>query len=331
LRASVLRHPLEMSEGQRVALIAVAHSDRARRDAVRSAMIAVLGRQALFPLLAALAIVWVVRRLLKPINDIRAQVDARDPHDDNPFEPAGLTELNPVTDALNGLLARLAAARLAQERFVANASHQLRTPLSVLKVQLQSALREPENSQKRLREMLAAVDRSARLTDQLLALARVHKGRPARQADSCNLRQAVDEAIVELSPLIADKGLQFSFKADEAGAVSGAAWMIGELLRNLLLNAIQHSPPGAELRVEVHASAGGPRVEIIDGGPGIEPDLHAALFEPFATVTGRPGGSGLGLAICKEIAAAIGATLRFSTGASGSGLNATVLFSARGA
>lgn len=327
MRASHLLHPLERSEGQRVAQIVVVHSDEVRRAALRDATTSALWRQTLFLVVAALAIVVVVRRLLRPIDDLKQQVDARDPVDEAPFLPVRLEELNPVVVALNGLLARLLSARQQQERFVANASHQLRTPLSVLKVLLQSALREPETSPARLADMLSAVDRAGRLTDQLLSLARIHQGGHRVALAQADLRAVLDEAIVELSPLIADKGLRFSFDAVPTGQVNGAAWMMGELLRNLLLNATQHSPRGGELQVSVsrHGDAG-VAVDIIDAGPGIAAEQLKTVFEPFASVPGRSGGSGLGLTICKEIADAIGAEVLLQPSPCGPGLMARVVF-----
>jgi two-component system, OmpR family, sensor histidine kinase TctE len=326
LRAALLRFPMEMSEGQSVATVLVAHSDTIRRQAVRSSMLGVLLRQALFLSLAAVAIVFIVRRLLAPMQELRAQVDAREVMDDAPFRPVGLAELNPVTDALNGLLGRLAVARVQQERFVANASHQLRTPLSVLKVQLQSALREDPQGSARMQEMLRAVDRAARLTDQLLALAQLHQGRGRSGHERADLREVLDEAVVELSPLIVDKSLAFTFEAEAVGEVEGPAWMIGELLRNLLLNAIEYSPPQQPLRVTVAWQQGRPAVSVIDSGPGIAKDMLAHVFEPFNTVAGRSGGSGLGLAICKEIATTVDADLLLSSREDGPGLVARVSF-----
>jgi two-component system, OmpR family, sensor histidine kinase TctE len=324
MRAAVLRFPMEMSEGQGIATIVVAHGDAVRRRAIADAMLGVLLRQALFLIVAGVAIVFIVRRLLRPVRDLRDQVDARAALDNRPFRGVGLAELSPVVDALNGLLGRLAVARAQQERFLANASHQLRTPLSVLKVQLQSAQRPGADREQRLREMLMAVNRAARLTDQLLALARVHQGRGAdEQAD---LREVLDEALVELSPLIADKALAFAFEGQAVGRVNGSPWLIGELLRNLLLNAIQHSASGQDLQVSVRPDQGRPRVDIADSGPGIPQQMLTSVFEPFATVAGRSGGSGLGLAICKEIADAIGAELVLDAREPGPGLVASVRF-----
>jgi two-component system, OmpR family, sensor histidine kinase TctE len=326
MRAALLRFPMEMSEGQSVATVVVAHADAMRRQAVQSSMWGVLLRQGVFLTVAAVAIVFIVRRLLQPMQDLRAQVDARDVHDDAPFRPVGLAELNPITDALNGLLGRLTVARAQQERFVANASHQLRTPLSVLKVQMQSALRESTNSKDRMHEMLRAVDRAARLTDQLLALAQLHQGRGRSGREQADLRAVLDDAVVELSPLIANKSLAFTFEAEAVGQVEGPAWMGGELLRNLLLNAIEYSPPHQPLRVSVGWHLGRPEVCITDSGPGIAKEMLAAVFEPFNTVAGRSGGSGLGLAICKEIATTIGAELVLTGRDDTAGLVARVRF-----
>ncbi len=326
VRAAVLRHPMEMSEGQRVAVILVAHTARSRTDAIRSALLSVALRQGLFLLVACAAIFAVVRWLLRPMDHLRAQVDARRADDFSPLQPIDLKELDPVVAALNGLLARLGAMQAGQERFVANASHQLRTPLTVLKVQLQSALREPAEASRRLGEMLHAVDRAGRLIDQLLALTRIHQAETRREPASTRLRAAVDEAIVELSPLIADRGIAFSYSADTDAEVRCSVWMLGELVRNLLLNAIQHTPPGGELRVEIAAAGRGVECRVVDSGPGIAADQLPALFEPFSTMMGRKGGSGLGLAICKEICDAIGAQLTVRNRIDRHGLEAVIRF-----
>jgi two-component system, OmpR family, sensor histidine kinase TctE len=149
------------------------------------------------------------------------------------------------------------------------------------------------------------VQRATQLSQQLLSLARVEQLRSRGEPGSCALGAAAREAALELSPLISERSLEFALELAGGHEVTARAhpWLVGELMRNLLHNAIRHAPRGSALGVNVDVDGGQARLVVWDQGPGIAPALRERVFEPFTVtgVSGSPGGSGLGLAICRAI------------------------------
>jgi two-component system sensor histidine kinase TctE len=192
-----------------------------------------------------------------------------------------------------------------QRRFLDDAAHQLRTPMAVLRTQLQSAMASADAPAPLLGEMLHTVDRAAGLANQLLSLTRVQQLKRTGALQPVAVAGAVREAVVELSPLLAQKRLDFALDGDGFDAPADAV-MLGELLRNLLANAIHHSPPGARLGVVLRPA---PLREVVvwDEGAGIDDAVRPRLFTPFSAAR---GGVGLGLSICQQIAQAMGAQVR---------------------
>ncbi|MBI2771456.1 MAG: HAMP domain-containing histidine kinase [Burkholderiales bacterium] len=192
-----------------------------------------------------------------------------------------------------------------QRRFLADAAHQLRTPMAVLRTQLQAALETDAGGRDALAGMLHTVDRATGLANQLLSLTRLEQLRNAGALQPLPVAPAVREAVVELSPLISRKRLEFALEGPDFSA-RGDAVMLGELLRNLLANAIHYSPPGSAMGVVLRGAP--PLCEIVvwDEGPGIDDEVKPRLFTPFSA---SKGGVGLGLSICQQIGEAMGATV----------------------
>ena len=192
-----------------------------------------------------------------------------------------------------------------QQRFLADASHQLRTPMAVLRTQLQSAMAGDVAAAVLLPQMLHTVDRAAGLANQLLSLTKLEQLKHTGGLQPVNLYAVARDAVVELSPLIAAKRLDFVLEGPELSA-RGDPVMLGELLRNLLANAIHHAPVAGRMGVLLRDSAG--RIELLvwDEGPGVDNDVQARLFQPFSASV---GGVGLGLSICQQIAEAMGASV----------------------
>ena len=323
VRMAVLYQPVEMSGGQLVALIQVAHTLEARDMAARTALLRTLGRQALFMLLIALSIWLVVVRLLKPVDRLRSEVDARSAADLSPLREPELRELSPVVIAFNQLMGRQAVLLRQQERFIADASHQLRTPLTVLKTQLQSALGEPAGAgqTQAIAAMEQTVDRVNALSQQILSLARVHQANARAAYVPVDLAQVTEQAALELSPLLGKKRIQFSLTQTPV-TIWADDWMPGELVRNVLQNAIRFTPEGGMLAVTVGpASVAGVAGDaesdaeddavlcVEDSGPGIADALLPLVFEPFFSEPGQRAGTGLGLAICRDITDALGGSI----------------------
>jgi two-component system sensor histidine kinase TctE len=290
----------------------------------------VLGQTLLLAIVAAVTMA-VVALALRPLDSLRAQLDARHEDDLSALHCASAPrELRPVVAALNQLMGRLHRTVDLQQHFVANASHQLRTPLAVLQTQLQSGLSGDVEPELALREMRSTVERATKLANQLLSLARIEqlRGKPTRER--CDLAEVAREVAIDLSPLISDKNLDFELDASSVW-VEGRHWMAAEMVSNLLHNAIRHTPAESRLGIRVVAVDAGALLCVWDSGPGIADQQELRVFEPFAAAHSSKGG-GLGLAICAEIADSMHAELTLcNCGAAGAvtGLEARVQFARR--
>jgi two-component system sensor histidine kinase TctE len=187
-----------------------------------------------------------------------------------------------------------------QKQFVRDASHPLRTPLAVLKTQAQNGLSGHADARETLVQIHGTVDRAIRLANQMLAMAKVEQVHGQDDPVPLNLSEVAREVSLDMSPLIADKNLDFELHAEKPVWVRGHAWMLREMVRNLLHNAVRETPPGRPLSLSVETIPGTARLVLRDSGPGIAESLREHLFEPFHT--GHPTtGSGLGLTICREV------------------------------
>jgi two-component system sensor histidine kinase TctE len=264
-----------------------------------------LWRQLLLMAVIAGVTVLVVQRATRPVRALGQAIEARAADDLSPISaPDAPRELAPLLDAMTAVMGRLQQLLDHQKRFVRDAAHQLRTPLAVLKVQVQSARRGDVPAAQALAEIGDTVDRATALANQMLALAKVEQLRQQSAFEPLDLAQQVRDVALDVSPLIAEKALDFELAARPA-LVRAHPWMLRELARNLLHNAIRLSPPGAALQVLVHTDGEWAVLQVRDGGPGISAELRQRLFAPFAAGD-EARGSGLGLAICKEIVQALG-------------------------
>ena len=313
IRVAVLFQPVFSNDEAGTVVIQVAEPMKIREESARAILRATLLRQGVLILAVCLAVYISVTRALQPLKRLRNELGQRTSDDLSALGlRSNLLELDTVTQAMNQLMERLAHLINQQKRFIANASHQLRTPLAVLKTQLQSGLRGDTPSAIALQEISGTVERTIVLTNQMLLLAKIEQRRSQGFTDLCCLASLAREAVVELSPLIADKNLDFELdEAGPTGAIQGDAWLIGELIRNLLSNAIRHTPPGQKLGIRVHGENGTLKLVVWDSGGGIPEERIPRLFEPFSS-SFTASGSGLGLTIAKEIVASLGGTITLS-------------------
>ncbi len=334
VRVAALYQPVASQEARGLALIQVAETLEVREALARDILVSTLLRQALLLSVVALVTWFVVARALRPVEALQRQLTERADSDLSPVRLPDLPlELRPVLGAVNDLMRRLQRLMEHQRQFVRDASHQLRTPLAVLKTQVQNALATPgrtPSDRKALEDMHGTVERATRLANQMLALAKVEQAQAQGPMQPVSLTGIVTEVALDMAPLIAAKSLDFELDADDV-QVTGHEWMLRELTRNLLHNAIRETPPGGRLLLAVHDRDGQRLLRVRDSGPGLKPEQAARLFEPFHT--GHPTeGSGLGLAICRSVCDALGAELQLvsRTAADGAveGLDADVRFPA---
>ena len=308
VRVAVLLQPVASSEGRGMAVIQVAETLELREAAALQILHTTLARQALLLALIAGIVVLVVQRATQPVRQLSSDLQARTEGDLAPLAaPAAPRELQPLIDATNAVMQRLSRLLAHQQRFVRDASHQLRTPLAVLKTQVQSALRGDLPPTQALQEIGHTVDRATQLANQMLALAKVEQLRQQGEVPVTRLDTVLREMALELSPLIAQGDLDFGITTD-AAPIHAHEWMLRELCRNLLHNAIRHAPPGTELAVTLLREDGEAVLTLADAGPGIDDELAARLFQPFSAGDVRTG-SGLGLAICQEIVHALSGSI----------------------
>ena len=280
--------------------------------------------QSLFPelliALATLVIVWFgVKRGLEPLARLSEEIKARSAGDLRPIDAAGAPqETRPLVGALNGLLEEVSAASRSQQRFLANAAHQLRTPLAGLQAHTELALAQPmpDACRTQLEQVHRATMRTGRLANQLLALARTEPG--ARSATAAvDLKGIVGgEADAWLRQSLT-RDIDLGFELDSA-PVQGDALLLREALSNLVHNAIEYSNRGGRVTVRTGRRNGHAFLEVEDDGPGIAAEERERVLERFYRVPGTPGtGSGLGLAIVREIAASHAASLFVADGTAG--------------
>jgi two-component system OmpR family sensor kinase len=302
---------------------------------VRQELAAGLALRSLLPfavLIPALALLiwWVVGRALAPLQRVADALHQRAPDAMQALPDADLPpEIRPLVDALNALLQRLDHAMSAQRAFVADAAHELRTPLAALKLQLQLTERTADEAQRKLAysKLHERLDRATHLVQQLLTLARQEplQTQPFKPVE---LRALARQVVAEHSTLAETRGVDLGV-ADDAVAltVPGHADSLRILLGNLVNNAIQYTPSGGRVDVNVQHRDGGAMLSVLDTGSGIPADERARVFDRFYRREGSGvTGSGLGLAIVQNVATQHGAMVELADNPAGAGLWVRVIF-----
>jgi two-component system sensor histidine kinase TctE len=244
---------------------------------------------------------------LRPLRRLREQIASQPPEKLKPLPIAPVPgEVRPLVDSLNTLLVTVRDSAQSQQHFLTNAAHQLRTPLTGLKAQLEVLARENAGGpqQVRITALQGGIDRLAHTANQLLALARAE---PSAHRASDFTPLALPALVTAVVSTMLDRALEsdVDLGADCWPArVAGIHWLLHELLVNLVDNAIRHTPPGGQVTVRCGVTEGLAYLEVEDDGPGIPPDLRQRVRERFyhADTGGDGQGSGLGLSIVEEIA-----------------------------
>ena len=280
--------------------------------------------------LIALLLWFAIERAVKPLDRLASAVGERSPAELAPLPSEGWPrEVTPLVGALNGLLAQLHGALDTQKAFVADAAHELRTPLAAVHLQAELAERargEPERSAA-LSSLRGGLKRATRVVEQLLSLARQDHARPDAPFARLDLAALARDVVGAHAEIAAAKDVDLGAERLEPLAVDGDAAGLATLLENLVDNAVRYTPSGGHVDVSVESRGGAPALVVRDDGPGIPPSERTQVFQRFARGShAEAPGSGLGLAIVRRIAERHGATVSLADGPGGRGLEVVVRF-----
>ncbi|HAB64876.1 MAG TPA: two-component sensor histidine kinase [Pseudomonas sp.] len=302
------------------------------RDDVRGELVGKIARRSLLPDLIGLPLlallIWLAVGLgLRPLAHMAQLLKNRDPENLAPLLLAPLPqELEPVAASLNRLLQQVNQLVEREKRFIADAAHELRTPLAVLRIHAQNAQQAGSEADRdeALRQLLAGVDRTTRVVTQLLTLARLEPSAQQLRLAPLDMRRLTREALAELTPLAIAREQELTLEIDEHGdySLTGDTASLATLLQNLVGNALTYTPSGGRIEVQLRSTPDKLIIEVSDSGPGIAPELREQLFERFVRL-GDGQGAGLGLSIVARIAELHGATVELLDSALG-GLRAVV-------
>ena len=305
---------------------------KALTEAMRTQAVAL--PQVLVLVVAILLIVYGYTYVLRPMQQLRALIDNRGSNDLSPLDPDSAPhDLRPLIQSINGLMERLTLSVAAQRRFIADAAHQLRTPLAGIKSQTERALveRDPIAVRAALRQLAAGTEHATALANRLLTLARAGTPLTAPPSD-VDLIGVVRDTIAEHLPQALERRHDLGYEgppSDMRCIVRGDALLLREMLSNLVDNALRYSPQGGAITVSIDrdSSTGSYALAVSDTGPGIPADERERVFEPFyrcADVVAP--GTGLGLAIVRTIAIAHGATVSLAPVEGQEGLRVVIEF-----
>jgi two-component system sensor histidine kinase TctE len=313
-------------------VVVLADGSDPRQQWARSILLKVLLPNLVLVTAAAFAIRWAVQRALKPLLELREAVERRSPRDLSSIdESASPEEVRPLVISLNRLFGLVNAQAESQRRFIADAAHQLRTPLAGLQAQVEAwaqaaNIARPEQGSINLptdqvMKLRSATRRTSQLANQLLALsradARTIHAQPMQDVDLKALSEDILEAYLDAATA---KRIDLGLDARPA-KVRGHEWLLRELLGNLVDNAVKYTPDGGTVTIRCGPRGNGAFLEVEDDGPGVAPGERQRVLERFYRVQGTQGeGNGLGLAIADEIAQVHRSQLELSQASGGRGL-----------
>ncbi|MGH8460936.1 MAG: sensor histidine kinase [Stenotrophobium sp.] len=311
--------------------VQVAETQNRRAALTRQILMRVLLPQLCLVIVVIVVIGRGVRRGLEPLQTMTIRLERQNQNALQPIPDEGApSEVHALTHALNDLLSRLDAAMAVQRKFIADAAHQLRTPLTALKLNIDRALQEPDLTATRaiLEQAHVSTERAVRLSRQLLSLARMDSGNDSNNGlVPADLRLLAQQAGAEWVPVALARGIDLSLEAGDSPVwIQADAMLLHEVIANLLDNAIKYASCGRciVLAVTSHGDCG--TLAVRDAGPGIPPELRDHMFERFVRGDSGGDGTGLGLAIVREIAQLHGARISHGTGLDGRGLAVIIEF-----
>lgn len=308
LRIVAFSLPLEGTSAKGNATILIGETT-AKRDAMADEIITVmLIPQVILVLLLVLLVYVGIKRGLISLEQLKEQISRRLPNDTSPVdEGTAPQELQPLVHAMNGLLVQVKGAVDERQQFIANAAHQLKTPLAGLKLQAEAALREDDivSIQHALEQIRSGSDNLGRLANQLLSLARAEPHQQSEQAfTELDLVTLINEVTADWVPKALDKSIDLGVSCTlDKLVLKGNYVLLQELLNNLIDNAIRYNPVKSKITVDLRLVKNNPVLSVQDNGDGIASSEQNKVFERFYRVLGTAeSGCGLGLAIVREIA-----------------------------
>ncbi|MDB5896562.1 MAG: putative histidine kinase, classic [Ramlibacter sp.] len=325
------RHPTVLGE----TVIAVGDGSDPRQQWARAVLLRVLLPNLVLIAAAAFAVRWAVKRALKPLLALKEAVERRSPSDLNAIDQAASPEeVRPLVDSLNRLFGLVNAQAESQRRFVADAAHQLRTPLAGLQAQVeawaQAANAKSEHGTlalpiEQVYKLRSATRRTSQLANQLLALSRADaRGMQSQPEQRVDLKALCEDTLEGQLDAATARHIDLGLDADPV-QVMGHAWLLRELLANLVDNAVKYCSEGGAITIRCGRRGATAFLEVEDDGPGVAPGELPRILERFYRVQGTLGeGNGLGLAIAEEIARVHGSHLQLQPGAGGRGLKVTL-------
>jgi two-component system, OmpR family, sensor histidine kinase TctE len=333
IRVVALRVPVQPGSGKGAVLIQVGERLTLRTESAGALLVKMVLPQALLIVLAIFAVWYGVGRGLAPLAHLQREIEQRSHRDLSPLPESTVPrEVEPLIDAMNDLLGRLDASIAAQQRFIADAAHQLRTPMAGLKTQTELALRQTQTAEAKtaLKQLHIATEQMTRLVNQLLSLARTEPatGR-AMATEQINFVELARETTTDWVPRALTRNVDLGFEGQPGAAqIEGDSFLLREMLNNLLDNAIRYTHPGGRITVRVNTVEGQLTLSVEDNGPGVPEADRERVFERFYRVLGTGAeGCGLGLAIVREIALRHRAEVSLSARADGTGTIVRTIFS----
>ncbi len=294
--------------------VQIAQDMAVRQQMASSLALRTVGPIAVMAPILMLVVWWVVSASLAPVARVRQQVAARQADDLSPVCDAGLPdEVRPLVHELNLLFGRVKTAFEAQQHFVADAAHELRSPLAALKLQVLSLERAGTEGTRELAvaRLTSGIERATRLVEQLLVLARQEASAGGGgQHAAVDLSELAKRTLADMAGAAQARQVDLGLRHADPASVAGQADALFILLRNLVDNAIKYTPAGGMVDLEIRSTPDTVSLSVADSGPGISPEEHERVFNRFYRLPGSAaGGSGLGLAIIKAIAERHGARL----------------------
>ncbi len=322
-----------LNRGEDGSRLIVGQQTEVRDDAAMDA-----GVQTLLPILILIplllfAVRALVRGMFTPLTALAVKLDASQAHGVAELGISDVpSEIQPFVSALNRLFARLASAAAFQRRFVADAAHELRSPLTALSLQaerLDAGKLDTQEAEERLTLLRSGIARTRALLDQLLNFARAQEERLDKNKASLSLQSVLRLVLEDLQPIAEAKNIDIGFVGTQDALVMASEAEIVSIMKNLIDNALRYTPDGGRVDMTIETTADGSVFQIDDTGPGIPPEERDRVFDPFYRMLGSDvSGSGLGLSIVKATVERIGAKIHldYTDAAQRNGLRVCIVF-----